>query len=163
MRVSAAQSLVGEVPQYSWVDCAVVRTSTARFSVAYAPFHPGAHCKSCERRRARARGPVKRRSSLVHPCRINRNAKDAFPGSHQCRFYAPALRVVEPRRADNSYDVDHASANPARGRTSPGRATPSMRPSSWFRGPRRRSPLQVSRPWCRNCTEGAAHSYSPGR
>ena len=76
---------------------------------------------------------MKRRSSLVHPCRINRNAKDAFPGSHQCRFYAPALRVVEPRRADNFYDVDHASANPTRGRTSPGRATPSMRPSSWFR------------------------------
>ena len=43
----------------------------------------------------------------------------------------------------------------SRGRTSPGRATPSMRPSSWFRGPRRRSPLQVSRPWCRKCTERA--------
>ena len=38
-----------------------------------------------------------------------------------------------------------------------------MRPSSWFRVPRRRSPLQVNRPWCRNCTERAVQSYSPGR
>ena len=80
-------------------------------------------------------------------------------------IYPPLLRLPRVR------EVQFGGAAPprvllptaARGRTSPGRATPSMRPSSWFRGPRRRSPLQVNRPWCRNCTERAVQSYSPGR
>ena len=85
MRVSAAQSrslakypnIFGSIA----LLCALLRLASA----SRTRLHPPSHCKSCESRRATARGPVKRRSeaspSLVHPCRINRNAENDFPGS----------------------------------------------------------------------------------